>query len=75
VHPDWRGQSIGSKLMEALVASARDIVEQLTLSVVHDNNSAISLYRKLGFAVYGIEPRALKSANRYSDEVLMALVL
>jgi ribosomal protein S18 acetylase RimI-like enzyme len=74
VHPEWRGQSIGSRLMEALIASARDIVEQLTLSVVHDN-AAFSLYRKLGFAVYGIEPRALKSAKGYSDEVLMVLIL
>jgi ribosomal protein S18 acetylase RimI-like enzyme len=43
--------------------------------VVQDNTAALSLYRALGFEVYGSEPRALKDAGRYSDELLMVRFL
>jgi ribosomal protein S18 acetylase RimI-like enzyme len=75
VEPDVRGQAVGTALIEAVIGSAREVVEQLTLAVVQGNSAAISLYRKFGFEVYGIEPRALKSSSGYSDEVLMALML
>jgi ribosomal protein S18 acetylase RimI-like enzyme len=75
VEPDARGQGVGKALIEAVIGSARDVVEQLTLTVVQGNDAAISLYRKSGFEVYGVEPRALKSSRGYSDEVLMALML
>jgi ribosomal protein S18 acetylase RimI-like enzyme len=54
---------------------ARREVEQLTLSVVQDNEAARNLYRALGFETYGIEPRALKSAAGYADELLMVCFL
>jgi ribosomal protein S18 acetylase RimI-like enzyme len=75
VEPEARGQGVGAALLEALVAWARGVVEQLTLAVVRGNDAAISLYRKLGFEIYGVEPRALKSAAGYADDVLMALIL
>ncbi len=75
VRADWRGKGVGAALMAAVVAAARNTVEQLTLAVVQDNDTAIALYRKIGFQVYGVEPRALKSESSYSDEVLMALIL
>lgn len=75
VRADWRGKGVGAALMAAVVAAARNTVEQLTLAVVQDNDTAIALYRKIGFQVYGVEPRALKSASGYSDEVLMVLIL
>jgi ribosomal protein S18 acetylase RimI-like enzyme len=74
VDPEWRGRGIGSMLMEAVIACARNHVEQLTLAVVQDNDAALSLYRKFGFEAYGVEPRALKSDRGYRDEVLMALI-
>ena len=54
---------------------AAGTVEQLTLSVVRDNEAAAGLYRALGFEAYGVEPRALKGAGGYADEVLMVCFL
>ena len=53
---------------------ARARAEQLTLSVV-SNSSAVALYRRLGFEVYGTEPRALKGDDGYADELLMVRFL
>lgn len=75
VEPDMRQRGVGTRLIASLIAAARDTVEQLTLTVVHQNEAAIALYKRLGFTVYGVEPRALKAAAGYSDEALMVLFL
>lgn len=75
VKSDARGKGIASALIEAVIAAAAGVVEQLTLTLVDGNKEALALYRRFGFTVYGIEPRSLKSAEGYRDEVLMALML
>jgi ribosomal protein S18 acetylase RimI-like enzyme len=75
VEPGWRRQGTARALLLALLGAASAEVEQLTLSVVQDNAAALALYRELGFQVYGTEPRALRSARGYSDEVLMVRFL
>ena len=75
VLPSARRRGVARSLMAALLAAAGEVVEQLTLCVVKDNRGAIALYRELGFAVYGVEPRALKRSGSYDDELLMVRVL
>ena len=75
VEPAARRRGVARSLMEALMREAAREVEQLTLSVVKENEAAAALYRALGFEVYGVEPRALKSAAGYADEVLMVCFL
>lgn len=75
VRPESRRAGVGAALVAAALDAARGRVEQLTLSVVKDNAGAIALYESFGFTRYGTEPRALKSAGGYADEVLMALRL
>ncbi|MBP0581744.1 GNAT family N-acetyltransferase [Labrys sp. LIt4] len=75
VAPRWRGQGVAGALMTAVIEAARGEVEQLLLAVVDGNDGALALYRRLGFEVYGVEPRALKTGNRYLDEALMVLFL
>jgi len=75
VQPDARGQGIAAALIAAIIESARTVVDQLTLTVVQGNGAAIALYRKFGFEVYGVEPRARKNSSGYVDKVLMALDL
>jgi ribosomal protein S18 acetylase RimI-like enzyme len=75
VAPQARGQGIGSALIGAVIAHASGVVEQLRLGVVDTNITAIRLYQKHGFEIYGTEVRALKTDRGYSDELLMALRL
>jgi len=75
VEPAVRRRGVARALMEALMHEAAGEVEQLTLSVVKENEAAAALYRALGFESYGLEPRALKSATGYADEVLMVCFL
>lgn len=75
VAPEVRGRGVGVALLDGIAAAATGVVEQLTLSVVQTNAAALALYERCGFNVYGIEPRALKSAAGYADEVLMVRFL
>jgi ribosomal protein S18 acetylase RimI-like enzyme len=74
VRPEVRRRGVGTALMEALLRSASEVVEQLTLTVVVGNDAAIALYRRFEFQIYGVEPRALKHNSQYWDELLMARV-
>ena len=75
VEPFHQRRGIGSALLAAIIDAARDLVEQVTLTVVQQNTFAIALYERFGFSVYGVEPRALKTSQGYSDEVLMVRIL
>lgn len=77
VTPEARGKGAGKALLIKAIARARKLVglDQLHLAVVVTNKPAITLYRSLGFEVYGIEPRALKKDGQYWDEELMILKL
>jgi ribosomal protein S18 acetylase RimI-like enzyme len=75
VAPQAWGQGIGSALLEALLAHAAGVVEQIRLGVVATNASAIRLYERHGFEIYGKEMHSLKTAAGYADEVLMVRFL
>lgn len=73
VHPDWRGQGIGERLMlQALEAADAFGFERLELGVLQHNRPAQSLYRKLGFVVEGVRRRRLRIGDVYHDEIIMA---
>ena len=77
VTPEARGAGIGGRMMQALLnrGSAIDGLEQILLSVTGTQESAIRLYRSLGFESFGREPRALRIGDRYIDEQYMVLHL
>ena len=69
-----RGKGVADELMRVLLADARaQGIEQVILTVAAENQRARRLYERWGFAVYGIEPRAIKVAHGYLDEVLMVV--
>jgi len=75
VRSDRRTAGISRKLVEAIIAHARQHVELLQLFVIADNMPARGLYASLGFVEYGIERHATKYHGQYHDDVLMALPL
>jgi len=75
VDANYRGQHIGEKLIRRVLADAFALegIEQIQLSVVAANQGAIKLYEKIGFRIYGIQPRFSKVGDTYMDQTLMQL--
>jgi RimJ/RimL family protein N-acetyltransferase len=73
VRRDQRGHGVGTALTRAVLEqAAADGIEIVGLSCLTANAAARAVYEKCGFVAYGIERRALKTDDRYFDEVLMA---
>ncbi len=71
---EFRGQGVGTQLLEACIAQAEEKgFEQINLSVFGTNIAAISLYRKFGFRIDGVQKNASKYNGQYTDIVLMTL--
>ncbi len=51
--PEYRGQGIGTKLIQAVQQEAAERRQSVQLSVLHDNPAAKRLYERLGFKVTG----------------------
>ena len=77
LQPESRGQGVGRALLQEAIAQVKQFVgvEQLHLFVVTTNAAARSLYRSMGFEVYGTIQRALKLDEQYWDEEMMVLRL
>jgi RimJ/RimL family protein N-acetyltransferase len=76
VRPPFRGRAIGQQMLRAAIdwARARPLAT-LKLSVVAGNDIAKKCYEQAGFAVYGVEPLAVKWEGKLYDESLMVLRL
>jgi ribosomal protein S18 acetylase RimI-like enzyme len=76
VHAAHRRSGLAQRLVDAVIAGACDagaVVLRLTVTV--GNAPAQRLYHRMGFAVYGVERRALLIDGVYYDEELMELDL
>lgn len=76
VKPAYRRSGVARRLMERAIEHARASgVEQVQLTVGGKNPRAQTLYRSLGFTIYGTESRAICIDGEYFDEEHMVLVL
>lgn len=75
VKPEARGKGIADALIKKIISHAHSSVIQLYCSVVTSNKTALKLYQKHGFHIYGTEPKALKVNNHFYDEYLLILNL
>ena len=75
VDSSFRGQNIGEKLIRHALDYAfhLDGIEQVQLSVVAGNQTAIKLYEKLGFKTFGVQPKYFKVGDTYLDQQFMQL--
>jgi putative acetyltransferase len=76
VHPDFWGQGIGSRLMEAILDLADNWLnlKRVELEVNVDNPAAIRLYEKFGFAVEGTKRLHTYGDGRWADSYFMARI-
>jgi ribosomal protein S18 acetylase RimI-like enzyme len=76
VHPDYRGQGIGERLLSACIAKARAKgITRIELETRIDNSRAIGLYEKLGFAHEARRKNAMRFDGVYHDALQMVLIL
>lgn len=74
----FRGERIGSKLMETVINEAKRNLPQLEiiiLGVFANNNLAKQMYKNFGFIEYGTLPNGVKLENGYADHVFMYKVV
>ncbi len=72
VHPAWQRQGIASALLKASFDWAQTrAITIVKLAVVTSNQPAIKAYERLGFKVYGTEPKAILYNGEFYDEYLM----
>lgn len=74
IAPAHRNKGIANLLVKAVIEHAKKYVLQIHATVVTSNQSALNLYEKNGFIIYGTEPHALKIDNHFYDEYIMALM-
>lgn len=71
LHPEFRNQRLGQRLLHALVKRATDLgALWITLEVRADNVPAHKLYKRFGFARVGVRPKYYE--NRYDAWIMWA---
>jgi RimJ/RimL family protein N-acetyltransferase len=70
----WRRQGVGTALLYTLLewAAANPLIEKVGMEVFATNQTAIRLYKKLGFVEEGRRPKEVKfGPGKYVDTVVM----
>jgi ribosomal protein S18 acetylase RimI-like enzyme len=74
--PQYRGQGIGTKLIQRALAMARVTqLHRVELTVRESNANAIALYKKVGFVTEGLHQDAVCVDGAYENIVSMAILL
>jgi ribosomal-protein-alanine N-acetyltransferase len=76
VHPDVQHLGYGRRLLNALLAKARDSkVDRVFLEVRPSNKVALSLYHSAGFEEVGVRPGYYQARQGREDAVILAATL
>jgi RimJ/RimL family protein N-acetyltransferase len=73
----WRGQGVGTALLNKTVDWARSsgIIHRLELYVFTRNTRAVNLYQRIGFQHEGTLRQAIYKEGEFLDEHVMGLIL
>ena len=77
VQPDHRTKGTARALLNNIIEIASNLsgLEQIHLRVATSSVPAVTLYKSLGFAIFGTEPRAVNVEEVFYDEHYMQLLL
>ena len=77
VHPEFRGQGIGSALLQRGLEWAKEtgIVRRVELTVYARNKGAIRLYERCRFVTEGCHRAAFCKGGEYIDSLTMAMLI
>ncbi len=71
--PEFRGQGIGTKLVDAVLRHAKVYgLEKVELNVYTSNKAAVALYKKCGFEEEGLIKQYRKLDGQIYDSLIMA---
>jgi L-amino acid N-acyltransferase YncA len=72
----WRGKGIGSRLLDRLIALAREIgFHKMVLAALARNATGVALYTKAGFAHVGVYREMGQLDGQWVDVVIMEKLL
>ena len=74
---DYRNKGYGKKLLLKSINHAKEInhLEKIELTVFESNNTALELYKSIGFKIEGKKEKARKIDTVYDNEIIMGLFL
>ena len=73
--PQFRGQGIGTNLIQSTLAAARtNGFHRVELTVRENNTGAIKLYKKVGFEIEGLQRDAVCIDGVYENVISMAVL-
>ncbi len=76
IAPEFRGQRIGRRLMDATIEGAREAgLTRIGLEVFSSNTNAIRLYERYGFEYEGLHRRGRIIDGRVEDVIMMGLLV
>ena len=72
IDKEYRNRGVGKALINLILGLAKkDKYETVALEVDSNNKIAIRLYKKMGFVVFGVLPKAYKLNEKYYNDVFM----
>lgn len=76
IHSNSRGSGIGKALFTYVIDWAKNVnLHRLDLTVIVNNDAAVSLYKKMGFEIEGVKRDSLLINKEYVDEYYMSKLI